>query len=194
MGIYGKLNARGSQFMRGVSFTRYNADESTGGPINVAADNAYTVGFTSGIPSTETSSAGSGFTIPVEGVYKAHATVYVSGITPGIFDGNVLPQFGIQFTLDDAPIFHSRRNIVAASGVSTPYIGLTKLETDATFEARGGDSLKVLVKSNSACGGWVMIGSDWDVGDGLNPYGVPAATLHIQRMPTTALDSNTWLK
>ena len=193
MVVRGKINARGSQFLRGVTFTRYNGNEATGGPINVAAGSEYTVGFTSGIPFTETTNAGSGFTIPAEGVYKAHAVVYVSGIVPGVFDGNVVPQFGIELTLDDAPVFHSRRNIPATSGISTSYVGLTKLETEALFEARGGDSLKVLVKSYSAAGGWLMIGDDWDVGDGLNPYSTPAAVLDVQRVPTTALNSNTWL-
>jgi len=194
MVVNGILNSRGSQFVRGVSFTRYNANEATGGPIQVAAGSAYTVGFTSGVPSTEYTAAGSGFTIPAEGLYRASAVVYVSGITPGIHQGTVLPQFGIEFTLDGAPIFHSRRNIVAASGIKTPYVGLTKLETEAIFEARGGDSLKVLVRSNSAAGGWNMVGADWYPGDGLNGvYSTPAAVLNVQRLPTTALDSDTWL-
>lgn len=193
-GMNGRLNARGSQFLRGVSFTRYNANEATGGPINVASASSYTVGFTSGVPSTETTVAGSGFTIPAEGIYRASAIVYVSGITPGVFQTTVLPQFGIEFTLDSAPIFHSRRNYVAASGIHTPYVGLTKLETEAIFEARGGDSLKVLVRSNSAAGGWCMIGADWYPGDGLNGvFSSPAAILNVQRLPTTALDSDTWL-
>ena len=194
MSMNGKLNARGSQFLRGVTFTRINGDEATGGPINIAANSNYTVGFTSGVPAVQTTNAGSGFTIPADGLYKMHAEVYVSGVTPGIFDQRVAPEFGIHATLNNNTVFASRRVVPAGSGfIHSPYVGLTKLETEAIFEANGGEVLRIVIRSNSAAGGFVMIGNDWYPADGLHPVTTPAAVLNIQRMPTTALDSDTYL-
>lgn len=192
MAMKGVSNPRGSQFLRGVGLERLNGDCATGGPINVAANSDLVIGWTSGIPAGVTA-PGSGFTIPAQGLYKAHAVVYVSGITPGVFTPQIPPQFGIQFTLNNNTVWASRRNVAAASGVKQPYVGLTRLETEAVFEANGGDTLRLLVRSNTAAGGFVMIGKDWHVGDGLNPYDAPAAFALVQRMPTTQLDSNTWL-
>lgn len=187
MSTRGISNARGSQFLRGATYVKHLGDG-----VQYASDTNQTIGFTSGVPSTLGS--GSYVTIPAEGNYEAHATVYVSGVVcPSIVDGNILPQFGIEFTLTDSPVFQSRRVITAASGVETPYVGLTKLETTCGFYAYGGDTFKVLVRSNGAAGNFVLIGSDSDVGDGLVPYSVPAAVLHLQRWPTTALDSSTFL-
>lgn len=196
MGIRGQLNARGSQFLRGVAYIRNMGDEgSPGTPLGHVTNQPakdIIVGWTSGVPSTATT-AGSGITLPVNGLYHARAVVHVSGIAPGTAT-TVGAQFGIQMTLGNSPIFQSRRVITAASGaVALNTIeGVTMLETNATFEANASDVLRVVVRSNADAGTWTLCGQEETGGDA-NAYTVPAAYVHVQRMPTKDLDSDTYL-
>lgn len=195
MGVRGKLNARGSQFLRGVAYVRHLGDEgSQGSPaghvINQPAANIV-VGWTSGVPATATT-AGSGITLPAKGVYHARAVVNVSGVAPGAAT-TVGAQFGIEMTLGNSPIFQSRRIIPVASGTShLNSVGIQKLETNATFEANGADVLRLVVRSNADAGTWTLCGQE-ETGGAANAFSVPAAYIHVQRMPTKDLDSDTYL-
>jgi len=196
MGIRGQLNARGSQFLRGVAYLRNMGDEgSPGTPLGHVIHQPATdiiVGWTSGIPTTATT-ASSGVTLPAKGLYEARAIVHVSGVAPGAVT-TVGPQFGIQMTLGGSPVFQSRRIISAASGVAAENTieGVTVLETSATFEANGNDVLRVVVRSNADAGTWTLCGQEETGGDA-NALSVPAAYVHVQRMPTKDLDSDTYL-
>lgn len=195
MGVRGKLNARGSQFLRGVSYMRHLGDEGSQGAakghvIHQPAANIV-VGWTSGIPATATT-ASSGITLPAKGLYHARATVHVSGVAPGTAT-TVGGQFGIEMTLGGSPIFQSRRLIPVASGA--PHLnsaGVQKLETLATFEANGQDVLRLVVRSNADAGTWTLCGQE-ETGGAANVFSVPAAYIHVQRMPTKDLDSDTYL-
>jgi hypothetical protein len=196
MGIRGQLNARGSQFLRGIAYLRSMGDEGVPGTVaghvthQPATD--IIVGWTSGIPATA-ATASSGVALPVNGLYHARAVVHVSGVAPGIAS-TVGAQFGIQMTLGGAPIFQSRRVITAASGVAAlnSLEGIIMLECNATFEANASDVLRVVVRSNADAGTWTLCGQD-ESGGAANVYTVPAAYVHVQRMPTKDLDSDTYL-
>ena len=196
MGIRGQLNARGSQFLRGIAYLRQMGDEGVPGAaaghvINQPATDI-TVGWTSGIPATA-ATASSGVTLPAKGLYHARAVVHVSGVAPGAVT-TVGAQFGIQMTLGGSPVFQSRRVITAASGAAAlnTIEGIIMLETNATFEANGQDVLRVVVRSNADAGTWTLCGQEESGGDA-NVYTVPAAYVHVQRMPTKDLDSDTYL-
>lgn len=196
MGIRGRLNARGSQFLRGVSYVRHLGDEGSAGAakghvVNQPAANIV-VGWTSGIPATATT-ASSGITLPAKGLYHARAIVNVSGITPGTATTDVGAQFGIEMTLGNSPVFQSRRVIPVASGTDhLNAIGLQTLETQCTFEANGQDVLRLVVRSNADAGTWTLCGQE-ETGGIANVFSVPAAYIHVQRMPTKDLDSDTYL-
>ena len=196
MGIRGQLNARGSQFLRGVAYLRNMGDEGVNGAavghvINQPANDVI-VGWTSGIPSTA-ATASSGITLPANGLYHARAVVHVSGVAPGTAT-TVGAQFGIGMTLGGSPVFQSRRIISAASGAAAlnTIEGVTMLETNATFEANAGDVLRVIVRSNADAGTWTLCGQE-ETGGVANVFSVPAAYVHVQRMPTKDLDSDTYL-
>ena len=196
MGIRGQLNARGSQFLRGVAYIRNMGDEGSPGTalghVTHQPATDIIVGWTSGVPSTATTAA-SGVTLPANGVYHARAVVHVSGVAPGLAT-TVGAQFGIQMTLGNSPIFQSRRVITAASGLGAvnSIEGVTMLETNATFEANASDVLRIVVRSNADAGTWTLCGQE-ETGGVDNVYTVPAAYMHVQRMPTKDLDGDTYL-
>lgn len=195
MSVRGISNARGSQFLRGVSYVRHLGDEgSQGSPAGHVTHQPaanIVVGWTSGIPATATT-ASSGITLPAKGVYHARAIAHVSGIAPGTAS-TVGAQFGVEMTLQNSPIFQSRRIIPIASGTShLNSLGVQKLETEATFEANGQDVLRLVVRSNADAGTWTLCGQE-ETGGADNAFSVPAAYIHVQRMPTKDLDSDTFL-
>jgi len=201
MGMRGTLNARGSQFLRGVAYVRHLGDEgsagSPAGHVALRPDTDHVVGFTSGIPSTA-ATAGSGITVPAQGVYKAKAFVHVSGMAPvPAVVTQAGPQYGIGFTLDGAPIQQSRNIFNAASGVGSNGVAasspqVTRLEAEATFFARKNDVLRVVIRGNGDAGGFTLVGQDELSGANV-PMTVPAAFVHLQRIPTKELGSDTYL-
>lgn len=195
MGIRGKLNARGSQFLRGVSYMRHLGDEgSQGSPAGHVTHQPaanIVIGWTSGIPATATT-ASSGITLPAKGLYHARAIVNVSGVAPGAVS-TLGAQFGIEMTLGNSPVFQSRRVVPIASGTDhLNAIGFQTLETQCTFEANGQDVLRLVVRSNADAGTWTLCGQD-ESESADTPFTVPAAYIHVQRMPTKDLDSDTYL-
>lgn len=194
MGMRGRQNARGSQFLRGVAYVRhYGSEGIAGGKVIFRPNNDYIVGFTSGIPSTA-ADAGSGISIPAEGVYRAVAVVNISGTSPiPAVVTAAGPMYGIKLTLDNSNILQSQRNIVAVSGLtgaSRPDV--TFLETEATFYARKNDTLRVVVRSNADAGGFTLMGVEETSGADM-PWSHPAAFVHLQRIPTKELGSDTYL-
>lgn len=197
MSARGKLNARGLQFLRGAELFRPYGADVTGPPIEVTATTRYVVGFTSGVPDSVGPTAGtttSGFTIPAKGTYYAKATVYASGTSFGFDTGDTPPEYGIALTLNDYDIWPSVRTVPGVSGTRDGvYQGLTKLETEAIFEANGQDTVAVSCVSNPSVGTWQLVGADSVAPNRSHPISQPAAVLLVKRLPTRPLDSNVFL-
>jgi len=198
MSARGKLNSRGLQFLRGASLFRPYGNDVTGPPIDITAGTRYICGFSSGVPAAvgpTTGTATSGFTIPATGTYHAKAVVYASGISFGKDVGDTPPEYGIALTLDGNDIWQSVRTLPGASGTRDGiYQGITRLETEAIFEANAQQTLAVSCVSNSSLGTWRLAGADSIAPNRSHPISQPAAVLMVQRMPTLPLDSNVFLQ
>lgn len=210
-GPRGQSNARGSQFVRSVSLTRINGLDPTGPAIDVTGGTEYVVGFTSGIPAIVantsntnspfvSASAVSGFTIPVQGLYEVEAVVNVSGLSVGTDLGAIAREYGIYVTLDGIIQPQSVRVYPVASGIPGAFGAgdavarpIVPLYTRCLLEANSGNVLAVRVKSNTALGTWRLVGADTILSSRMHTYPAAAATLIVERRPTTPLDNQTFL-
>lgn len=211
-GPRGQLNARGSQFVRGCMLIRVNGVDPTGPAIDVTANTNYIVGFTSGVPATFADSnntrspftggvsAVSGLRVPAPGLYEASAVVYVSGLSEGADLGRIRREFGIELTKDSVLLPQSVRVYPVESGIpgnpgdanatARPVVGL---RTECMFDASGGETLAVVVRSNTGVGTWRLTGADTILASRMHALPAPAAVLILRRLPSTPLDSSTEL-